>query len=71
MLEPVSDSAAVEYRLLKFPTHDQAEKTLNEWIADGWQLVSYQAAGGDSAITHFLLLSREQGRSERRMGFGR
>jgi hypothetical protein len=67
----IEDSPRLEYRFLKFSTHDQAEKALNQWIADGWQLVSYQAAGGDSAITHFILLSRDSRRSERRMGFGR
>jgi hypothetical protein len=60
----------LEYRFLKFSSHDEAEKGLNEAIADGWQYVSYQAAGGDTWITHFVLLSREKGRSERRMGFG-
>jgi hypothetical protein len=66
----IENSPRLEYRFLKFSTHDQAEKGLNEAIADGWQFVSYQAAGGDSAVLHFLLLSRDSRRSERRMGFG-
>ena len=70
MVEPRSDKQGIEYRFLKFSTHEQAEKALNEQIADGWQLVSYQAAGGDTAITHFLLLSRGASRTELRgMGF--
>jgi hypothetical protein len=48
----------LEYSILKFSTHNAAEKGLNEKVAEGWQLVSYQAAGGDSAVLHFLLLSR-------------
>jgi hypothetical protein len=67
-VEP-ADSRGIEYKFLKFSTHDQAEKGLNQWTADGWQLVSYQAAGGDSAITHFLVLSRSK-RPERYLGFG-
>lgn len=50
-------NAGIEYRFLKFDTHNKAETALNEWVADGWQLVTYQAAG-ESVITHFLLLSR-------------
>ena len=71
MIEPASDAAKIEYRLLEFATRDDAEKALNDHVADGWQFVSYQAAGDSDAITHFLLLSRDSRRSERRMGFGR
>ena len=71
MMDAAGDSAGTEYRFLKFSTHDQAEKALNEWTADGWQLVSYQAAGDGSEIMHFLLLTRGARRSERSMGFGR
>ena len=46
MVGPAGDTVATEYRFLKFATHQQAEKGLNDSIADGWQLVSYQAAGG-------------------------
>jgi len=54
----------LEYRFLKFDTHNKAEAGLNQAVAEGWALVSYQAAGGDGAITHFLLLSRPARRSE-------
>ena len=57
----------IEYKALKFDTHNKMEEALNEWSAKGWQFVSYQAAG-ESVITHFLVLSRE-GTSERPMGF--
>ena len=60
----------VEYRFLKFSTHEKAETGLNEAIAEGWQLVNYQAAGGDSAITHFVLISREKQRERTRFGLG-
>ena len=59
-----------EYKFLKFSTHDQAEKALNQYTSDGWQFVSYQAAGDSSAVTHFLLLSRPaSGADPRRFGF--
>jgi hypothetical protein len=69
MVEP-GRSSDVEYRFLKFRTHDEAERALNQEVADGWQLVTYQAAGGDTTIMHFLLLSRSSRKAERRMGFG-
>jgi len=71
MFESSTTNAGMEYQFLEFSTHQQAEKALNERVAEGWQLVSYQAAGGDTAITHFLLLSRGAPRSERSIGFGR
>jgi hypothetical protein len=46
-----------EYRILKFDTHNKAEKGLNEAVAEGWRLVTYHPMG-DSVITHFLLLER-------------
>jgi hypothetical protein len=70
MVQPES-SEKLEYRFLEFASSDEAQQALNAWVADGWQLVSYQAAGGDTAITHFLLLSRGPRRSERSIGFGR
>lgn len=60
----------LEYRFLKFDTHNKAEAGLNKAIEEGWSLVSYQAAGGDSAVLHFLLLSREV-RAARRSEFNR
>jgi len=60
----------LEYRFLKFDTHNKAEVGLNQAVAEGWTLVSYQAAGGDSAVLHFLLLSREV-RDARRSEFNR
>jgi hypothetical protein len=66
-----TEGAKLEYKFVKYSTHNQAEQALNELVAEGWQLVSYQAAGGDSAISHFLLLSRAPRRSERGFGFGR
>ena len=66
MIEP---NAKLEYRFLKFDTHDKAEKALNEWVADGWHLVTYQAAGDSAVITHFLLLGRETRSEPKRFGF--
>jgi hypothetical protein len=71
MVQPEASESDVEYRVLKFDTHDSAEQALNKWVADGWQLVSYQTAGWDMGISHFLLLSRGKRRSERSIGFGR
>jgi hypothetical protein len=64
----VVNQARVEYKALKFDTHSEMEEALNEWSAKGWQFVSYQAAG-ESVITHFLVLCREETR-QRPMGFG-
>jgi hypothetical protein len=47
----------LEYKILKFDTHNKAEKGLNEAVAEGWRLVEYKTPG-DSIVTHFLLLSR-------------
>jgi hypothetical protein len=66
MIEP---NAKLEYRVLKFDTHSKLEQALNEAIADGWQYVSYQAAGDSAAITHFLVLSKEMRPEPRRFGF--
>jgi hypothetical protein len=62
--------AGIEYRFLKFDTHTKAEKGLNDAIAEGWQLVSYQAAGDSSAISHFVVVSRSSRAESRRFGFG-
>ena len=48
----------VEYKVLKFRNHQQMETTINEWTEKGWQIVSYQAAGDSSMISHFVILSR-------------
>ena len=69
MIQPHS-SQGLEYRFLKFPTHDEAEKALNKWSSDGWQLVAYQAAAESDLITHFLVVSREAKPEGRRLGFG-
>jgi hypothetical protein len=62
--------AGIEYRFLKFDTHNKAEAALNELAADGWQFVSYQASG-ESVITHFVVVSRAKERAGGRIGFGR
>jgi hypothetical protein len=59
-----------EYRFVKCSTHNKAEEELNKAAAEGWQLVTYQAAGGDSVISHFLVLSRSKRPETRRFGFG-
>jgi len=70
MLQAPEPKSAREYKFLKFDTHQKAETALNEYAADGWQLVSYQAAGDSAAITHFLVLSRGEAASQpRSMGF--
>jgi hypothetical protein len=61
--------AKLEYKFLKFDTHNKAEEGLNKQIAEGWQFVAYQAAG-ESVITHFVVVSREARPEARRMGFG-
>ena len=66
----IEQQTRLEYRFLKFDTHNKAEAGLNEAIAEGWTLVSYQAAGGDSAVLHFLLMSRDA-RDARRSEFNR
>ena len=60
----------IEYRFLKFDTHNKAEVGLNEAIAEGWQFAAYQAAGDSAAITHFVLVSRASQPESRRFGFG-
>jgi hypothetical protein len=62
----------IEYRFLKFNTHSEAEEALNQAVAEGWQLVAYQAAGmeGSGGILHFLVISRTAKSEGRRFGFG-
>ena len=66
----IEQQTRLEYRFLKLDTHNKAEVALNQAVAEGWTLVTYQAAGADSAVLHFLLLSREA-REERRSEFNR
>ena len=69
-VQPESSSAkGIEYKFLKFGTHNQAEEALNQYVADGWQYVSYAAAGWDTGITHFLVVSRMRQPEGRRFGF--
>ena len=48
-----------QYRVIKLTTHEDTEKALNDWTSQGWQLVSYQAAGDALAILHFLVFSKD------------
>ncbi|MPZ49220.1 MAG: hypothetical protein GEU75_07955 [Dehalococcoidia bacterium] len=70
MIQARSDEPALEYRFLKFDTHSKAEKGLNDAIAEGWQLVTYQAAGDSTSVTHFVVVSRTSQPESRRFGFG-
>ena len=63
----MNQTGRVEYKFLKFSNHNDAEKSLNEWVGQRWQFVAYQASG-ESFITHFLVLSRDQA-SQRSIGF--
>jgi hypothetical protein len=69
MVQPES-SGDIEYRVLKFETHNKAEEVLNEMSRDGWQFVSYSTAGWDMGITHFIVVSRVKQPEGRRFGFG-
>jgi hypothetical protein len=70
MVQPESGAQkGIEFRFLQFDSPEEAEKALNEAVADGWQLVSYQAAGGVASITHFLVLSRMKQPEGRHFGF--
>jgi hypothetical protein len=62
--------AGIEYRFLKFDTHANAEKGLNDAVAEGWQFVSYQAAGDSTFVSHFVVVSRTSRVEGRRFGFG-
>ena len=64
------NNSRLEYKVLKYSTHSQTEEGLNQLIAEGWQFVSYSAAGDSNFISHFLVVSREAGRPARRVGFG-
>ena len=60
----------MQYRFLKFDTHGKAEEGLNKAVTEGWQFVTYQAAGDSAAVTHFVVVGRAAQPEGRRLGFG-
>jgi hypothetical protein len=68
-VQPHESERVLEYRFLKFETHDEAEREVNRLIADGWQFVSYSAAGWEMGIMHFVVVSRAKQAEGRRFGF--
>jgi hypothetical protein len=68
-VQPESNEKGIEYRFLQFDTHEKAEKQLNALVAEGWQFVSYSAAGWEMGIMHFVVVSRMRQAEARRFGF--
>lgn len=48
-----------EFKCVQVGHHKNIARTTDRYIGEGWNLHTYQAAGGPNNVVHYLLFERE------------
>jgi len=52
----------IEYECVQVNHHRDIGRTFEDRQREGWHLHTYQAVGGGTAVNHYLLFEREDGK---------